>query len=294
MHPGRNWLCALDHIGGVMQGRIVEEERRRLAEARCDTWLWFVIRENYKNLPLESFGQENLREYLTKFEYGPRIDELINVISKRRLLPINQLKWIADDERQTNWLLSYTTKTLGIDLSPLPAGLDDREVLLAKIDYYDIDLNDKSSVIDRMRSDWNEYLKSDIIFKWFGEKEESVRCAFAWEWLVKHKARETYGQQAITNYKELLRFYDWIEVNDAQKKLDVASIKKKWSQQKYREGMKGKSQYNFMLSDQVIADLDKLASCYEATRPQIIEALIKMEVAQGTYLPQKIKKTSLY
>jgi len=87
-------------------------------------------------------------------------------------------------------------------------------------------------------------------------------------------------------------FFDAIEVSDAQKKLDVASIKRKWSQQKYREGMKGKSQYNFMLSDQVIIHLDKLASRYEATRPQIIEALIEMEATQGIYLLQKIKKIS--
>jgi hypothetical protein len=42
----------------------------------------------------------------------------------------------------------------------------------------------------------------------------------------------------------------------------------------------------------VIAELDKLASRYEASRPQIIEALIDMEAIQGTYLPQKIKKIS--
>ncbi|MYM88442.1 hypothetical protein GTP91_14830 [Rugamonas sp. FT82W] len=277
-----------------MRGTVVEEERRRLAEARLDTWLWFEIREKRKNLPLESFDYENLREYLTEFEYEPRINKLINITSKRHLLPIDQLKWIANDERQINWLLSYATKTLGVDLSPLPTRLSGRELLLAKIDFYNIDLDEKSSIIDKMRSDWNEYLKSDIIFKWFKDKEEAVRCAFAWEWLIKNKPRETYGQQAINNHNELLRFYDWIEVNEAQKKLDVASIKKKWSQQKYREGMKGKSQYNFMLSDQVIADLDKMAGRYEATRPQIIEALIEMEAAQGNYLPKKIKKTSLY
>lgn len=274
-----------------MRGAVIDEQRRRVAEARIDAWLWLKLSSERYNLPLDSFGAENVREYLFNCTNSRRVHELLEVESRRRILPIDQLQWIKDDERQIDWLLSYVSKKFGVNFYPSPPTLIGKDLLLAKIDIYEIDLDYKSGAIDKMRVDWNEYLKSDIIFKWFKDKEEAARCAFAWDWLVEHKARGTYGQNPINSYSELLRFYDWIDVNDAQKKLDVASIKRKWSQQKYRSGLKGKSQFNFVLSDQTIVDLDKLASRYETTRPQIIEALIKMEAAQGIYLPQKVKKT---
>lgn len=72
-----------------MQGTAIEESRRRAADARIDTWLWLTLRKDRPNLPIESFGQENLREYLTGFEYRPRINELIDFATRRRLLPID-------------------------------------------------------------------------------------------------------------------------------------------------------------------------------------------------------------
>lgn len=273
-----------------MQGAFADEQRR-LAGARIDTWLWLRLRSEGFQLHLDSFGAKDVQQYLVNLASGGRARELLENVSKHCIIPNDQLKWITDDTRQISWLLSYAAKIFPVNLAPIPRILIGKNLLLATIDLFDIDYGLKLSAIDRMRSDWNEHLKSDIIFKWFKGKEEVVRCSFAWEWLVSHKARETYGQDAITTQVELLWFYDRINVNDAQKKLDVVSIKKKWSQQKYRAGLKDKSQYNFVLSNQAIADLDKMAKKYEATRPQIIEALIKMEAAQGAYLPQKVKKT---
>lgn len=273
-----------------MRGAFVDKEIRRVAEARIDTWLWLKLNRDGCNLQFDSLTEENIRDYLFNQVGRPRVEHLVEFESKRRLLPIEKLSWIKDDERQINWLLSYVVRKFNVNFYPNPPTLIGKDLLLAKIDIYDLDLAYKSVAIEKMRIDWNEYLKSDINFKWFKEKEEATRCEFAWDWLVEHKARETYGYNPIASYVELLSFYDHIDVNEAQKKLDVTSIKRKWSQQKYRAGLKGKSQYNFVLAEQVIADLDKLANRYEASRPQVIEALIKMEAAQGVYLSKKFAK----
>lgn len=270
-----------------------EEVIQRLAERRFNTWLWLAARKDGANLPIESFGTENLREFLTRFLRWQRVDELIEVVSQQSIIPIEKLDWIKSDARQINWLLDYTSNTLNINFFPIPASLSGRELLLAKIDFYELNYSYKLSAIEKMRSDWNEYLKTDGIFKWFKD-EEVARCAYAWDWLLQDKPRETYGQGAITSYEELLRFYDRIGVNAAQKELDVKKIRNNWNQKKKRENKKDKQQCNFELSRQAIFDLDKLAKRYEVSRPKIIEALIKMEAAQNYYLPQKVQKTALF
>lgn len=267
-----------------MRGLVIDEHYREQAQNRFDTWLWLAIRRDGIALPLESFGRENASEYLTRFASRQRIDEFVEFISKQCIIPIEQLKWIGDDQRQINWLLLYVKNKLGLNLSPIPPTLVGKKLLFAYIDFYELDLSYKLANIEKMRTDWNECVKSDIIFKWFKCEEEVRRSEFAWEWLIEHKVPETYGQDAVSNLGELLRFYDSIDVNDAQKILDVTSIKKKWNQRKYRESIRGKKQYNFLLSDQAIADLDKLAKAQGASRPKIIEALIKSEASKGVHL----------
>jgi hypothetical protein len=274
-----------------MRGEAFERYQQKLAETRIDNWLWLMMRFEGAILPLESFGKEDTRRFLINSLSGRRVHELLRDFAGRRILPINQLEWITDDERQINWLRSYFKNIFKLEIDP-PPGLIGRGLIVTCIDLLEVDLEDKSRAIAQMNRDWHDYLKTDIIFKWFKGQEEAARCEFAWDWIMTHKQTEARGQPPISNFRELLKFFDSIEVNEAQKKLDVAAIKRKWSQQKYRESMKGKSQYNFVLTDRVIAELDKLASRYEASRPQIIEALIDMEAIQGTYLPQKIKKIS--
>lgn len=275
-----------------MRGAAIDVIRRR-EEARFDTWLWLEARKDGANLPIESFGIENLRQFLPGFMYEQRIEQMIEFGRNRRILPIEQLEWIKDDKRQVNWLLDYTANILRINFQQIPPSLFGKDLLLARIDSCDMELGYKLSAVERMRDDWNEYRKSDIIFEWFKGEEEVARCAYAWDWLVKRMPRETYGQDAITSYSELLSFYDMTGVNAAQKELDVKKISRNWNQQKGRENQKDKKQYNFPLTHQAIADLGNLAKRYEVSRPQIIEALIKMEAAQGYYLPQKVKKTLL-
>ena len=273
-----------------MQGTVLQ----RLAAKRLNNWLWLAARKDGANLPIESFGTENLREFLTGFLHWHRVNELVEVVSQQCILPIEKLAWIKDDERQIDWLLNYASNKLNIHFFPVPRNLFGKDLLLAKIDFYEIEYRYKLSAIEKMESDWNEYRKTDNIFAWFKDEEEAARCSYAWAWLVQDKPRETYGQAAINSYEALLRFYDRIDVNAAQKELDVQKIRNNWNQKKKRDNKKDKQQINFELSHQAIADLNRLAKQYEVSRPKIIEALIKMEAAQNHYLPQRAQKTALF
>lgn len=66
------------------------------------------------------------------------------------------------------------------------------------------------------------------------------------------------------------------------------SIKKRWSQNKYRAKLVGKKQYNFILSEKAIQRLDKLAEKHDLRRTEVLEILLKMEEEKGNYIPEKL------
>lgn len=260
-------------------------------DARLNNWLWLYLREINPQHAFDGFGADNVRAYLVDL-LGYMKVTLAERASNKYLLPKESFKWIGEDERQISWLMLYVQEKLKIGIAPCPPNLFGRNFIIACLDLCEQSLEVKSSVVNRMRIDWNEYIKSDTIFKWFKEKDERSRCEVAWDWLVENRGWKTYGRAPIASYRELLVFFDQLGDSVAEKKLDVAAIKKRWSQKEYRKNIVGKKQYNFVLSDESIAKLDKLAAKSNLSRPQILEALIHFETENSSCLSGKIKKSA--
>lgn len=260
------------------------------ADERLDIWLWLQIQRDRGGLSPDIICSPNTREALVARTEETYVNWLIAERAPHHLLPDDYFKWLSNDKRQLEWLSHYVRRELRPGIYPVPKKLLGREFVIANIDFLDADLNTKASILDRMRWLWNEHAKKDDVFKWFKGQEEESRCACAWEWLVEKKGPQTLGRDPIANHQELLIFFDALSVDDAQKREDVNAIKARWRQRKFREENKGKSQCNFLLSDKVIHELDRLAMKYGVKRPQIIEALIQFEVERGAYLPEKVKK----
>lgn len=260
-----------------------------IAEKRLTAWLWLEGQREDDRILSENYGRDNDREFISSIIGNRRMDELM-VLSNDRLLPVEDFDWISNDERQIKWLSLYVAKELPSRINSIPVRLKNKEYVLASIDHLDIGLKHKARIVERMRFGWNEYTKSDSIFKWFKGSEEEARCECAWDWLLDRDDNRTRGYGIIRNYEDLLIFFDGRGGSDAEKKLDVAAIKARWSQRKFREGNTGKKQCNFWVSNKAVADLDKLATKYGVKRPQIIEALIRCEVDEGRYLSERMKK----
>lgn len=274
----------------ILQGKTDRTFRQTLADARLDAWLWLQVRRDGAHVSPDEFGDINVRKNLALIVGGGQIQWLVEDMSRQRLLPPERLEWINEDERQVNWLLAYIHNELRTGIYPVPPRLLGKQLIIASIDLHDVDLSVKAGIVDMMKFRWNEHIKSDSIFKWFKIEQEVSRCQFAWDWLIEKRTSATYGQPPISTYAELLLFFDKIRVGDAEKKQDVTEIKRRWSQRKYREKMVGKKQYNLLLSDKTIVDLDNLAVKYGVSRPHIVAALIQCEAEKGIYLPQKVKK----
>ena len=108
--------------------------------------------------------------------------------------------------------------------------------------------------------------------------------------LCKYDPNLVIGKESVDDYSKLLTFFDQANLDYAEKFMRIETIKKRWNQQQYRLKMKGKKQYNFVLSDKANKHLDQLAETHELKRTQILEALLKMEAEKGIYMPEILKK----
>ncbi|MRW94283.1 hypothetical protein GJ699_30340 [Duganella sp. FT80W] len=265
-----------------------------LSDVRFDAWISFKRAQAGLDIPSGELGTADFRNSLKSIEKASE-RVLRKALSEDSFLPKERLDWILEDERQINWLMIFIKRKINIRRYPVIANLFGRNLVIASIDYLDEELQEKARTVERMQWDWNEHQKSDRLFQWFRREDEIARCNFAWTWLVDRRDRETKGRLPFRNYKDLLMFFDELDVSYKEKKYDADSIRDNWNQIRRREKNKkiGKKQYNFELSDKTADFIDKLALKYNSSRPQIIEALVQCEFEKGLYLPEKVKRISL-
>ncbi|MFU3311906.1 hypothetical protein [Pseudomonas sp. DC3200b2] len=205
----------------------------------------------------------------------------------RYLLPDEQLKWITDNTRQIQWL---TRRVDELTERILPRGLphlQGRERLVAAIDIWQVDLEKKQRDVDRLHDQWRRHKALDSQLEWFADQKESTkRCLCAWEWLQKNYLTPISRQPPISNYQELLMFFDQEEIGSNERVAIIERIRRLWSKRQFNERSTDKKQVNVMLSKAAIAQLDALAEKHGLKRAQVIESLIRMEADAGVYLAE--------
>ncbi|MBB3243899.1 hypothetical protein FHW68_005484 [Pseudomonas sp. Tn43] len=266
-----------------------------LGDTRCnsrhDTWLWLYLNIQNAGFSLDEFNGPSMRNRMAEFiSRVPAATQAIEHEKNRLLLPEKHLEWITKDERQHKWLIPHLQQAHGAAYFFCPPRLLGREFVVATIDIWNMDLAQKKAALNGIEHSWNQHKQQDHIFRWFNDKHTSQRCALAWEWLCKNKPLLTLGKAPINSHIELLMFFDQTPFSEAEKILCIETIKKRWSQQKYREKLTGKKQQNFILSDKAISHLDALAETYDLKRAQVLEALLQMETELGIYIPERVKR----
>jgi hypothetical protein len=261
---------------------------------RYDIWRWLKITANNFQLPGE-INQLGMRAAMASaLSNNPRLAELIKQEAEQ-LIPAKQLEWINEGNRQVVWLNTrfkdHPTYS-GSRLKAAIAGLTGKDLLIASIDLLNINIKSKFSFLNELENSWTEHKKGDKQFQWFEDEEQ--KCLLAGKWINKNIQLDgilsiELSEYPIENYENLLIFFDHAKLDHYQKIVYIEKIRKSWHQQKYRENLIGKGQYNFILSDKAIARLDKLADTYELSRAKILDILLKMESEQNRYLPERIR-----
>lgn len=211
--------------------------------------------------------------------------KLINPEKDRYLVPDDSINWISGDERQYHWLLPRVNRLPDLRFPRGLVHLTGRNHLIAMLDIWRVDITEKAHEIEVLHELWARRTAQDRDFEWFKDKKEgSGRCQCAWEWLQKNHLPSFTRHLPISNYQELLMFFDQEGLGHNEQKAIIQQIKKRWSRKQFDERSADKKQCNVMLSKSVIDLLDKLAGQHDLKRAQVLENLILMESEHRMYL----------
>ena len=254
---------------------------------RHDIWLWLYLNHHKEaRLDFNTCNGLTMRDEIARALRDQKL--LLFRIPKekdRLLLPNETLKWIDEDERQYRWLLREIEQMTDLRLPRGLVHLTGRDRLIAMIDLWGVDIAEKEYEVDRLHRDWLRHKAKDNEFEWFADKKDGEkRCACAWEWLEKKHLSPLSRQAPISNYQELLMFFDQEGMGRNERTAMIREIKRRWSRKQFDERAADKKQVNVMLSKTVIAQLDALAEAHGLKRAQIIENLVRMEADAGVYL----------
>lgn len=254
---------------------------------RYDIWLWLHLNQNGASLIIDETNSFSMRPKMANFlSTRLHLIEIIKSARNAQLLPEKYLVWINEGKRQTEWLIAKIGRHgLYPNIFSLP-GLIGKDALISAIDAWNIDLTQKQLFLNQLEHDWNNHKKGDRHFQWF--KDENRKSLLAWEW-INRNLPNFIPRPPFEDYDDLMIFFDQSNLPPELIKFYIEKIRRKWSQQKYREGLSGKSQYNFILSDKSIKHLDHLAETYELSRAKILEILLQMESEKNLYISEKVK-----
>ncbi len=254
---------------------------------RRDIWMWLFLNE-YRDAKFDCVGcggrsmRRMIAEHLQK---NP--DQKKDILEGRDwfMVPEGELAWIADEKRQYEWLFYKLRRITDGDAVSLLPHLQGRNQLIAMVDIWDLNVEEKVRELEGIKRDWIQHKIGDDRFKWFVDKVEGEkRCRFASDWLRKNEPHLVRSIKSIENYTELLVFFDRENLAQAELKLLLMNIRRSWNRQVSRERQTEKKQYNFILSHKVVGLLDELAAAHTLRRAQVLELLVKKEHEQNVYL----------
>lgn len=266
-------------------------------ERRYDIWLWHQLKHNHAQ-SLDDLNEPGMQATIRGItQNDPQLANFINDKQSEQLLPSNYFDWIDEGKRQAEWLISKTEEHISADFLIRPSNLPSKDWLIASIDLWSVELVRKELFLKHLKDLWFAHKKEEKPLQWFqkdGQKEDEQKCALAGKWLNNNidglfiLSMPPTVERSLEAYDDLLIFFD--RCTKYQKTVYLDRIKKAWSQQKYRQKLIGKAQYNFILSDKAIQRLDKFADDHELSRARILDMLLKMESEKNLYIPEMMRR----
>lgn len=264
---------------------------------RDDIWLWYQLKNNHAQ-SLGEFNNPGMRAIMRNITHrDPDLAKVINNKKSEQLLPAKYFDWIDEGKRQIEWLISKIEERIDTNFLIQLSTLSGKDWLIASIDLWNAELIQKELLLNHLMHSWTAHKKGDKPFQWFKnneQKEDEQKCSLAGKWLNNNidglliLAMPATTNSSLETYEDLLIFFD--RCTKDQKTLYIDKIKKSWSQQKYRQSLTGKAQYNFILSDKAIQRLDKFADDHDLSRARILDILLKMEAEKNLYIPEMLKR----
>jgi len=248
-------------------------------DSREKIWLWLLLYNKEFQLDPTTCARSSMDDEIARaFEDSPLLVNALEMRPSRHLLPLDYFQWITDDERQLAWLQPRVVDITGSRIPREVRHLIGKSKVIAMFDIWDEFLDMKAEAIEELARDWKRHISQDVKFEWFTDKKEGdKRCACAWEWIEKNSSTPLFRHTPITNYCELLQYFDRAGHGEHEQKAIIQEIKKRWNRKQFAERNSDKTQVNVWLSKDVVAQLDRLVKERGVKRPQFFEQLILQE-----------------
>ena len=255
---------------------------------RHDLWLWYTLVFYETTFNPNDYFDTGMRDKMARYLQTRtwRVDELLKERRKQLVLK-NDIEWITEDSRVAQWMTREIQNSTGHSQLNNYFDLTEKDLPIAILDVWQSDVTQKTKLLRNLEQRWKSHKANDKVYAWF--KGDDQKSQFAWDWLSKNLFAATLGSTPFETFEDVLIFFDKANYSREQEELHIGKIKKGWTQKKYRENLKGKAQYNFVLSDKAIEVLENLASRYEISRARILEILIEMEAEKNDHIPEKIR-----
>ncbi|HDS1773872.1 MULTISPECIES: hypothetical protein [Pseudomonas] len=257
-------------------------------DSRLGNWLWHFLKGQAPHANLGELGSPGMRDRIADLiQNTPTGAEFVEAQSAMSLLPEKDLEWITNNKRQNLFVARKLIEKNGNYPIIGTTTLSGRPLTITTIDIWTVEISKKLWLVNQIKFEWEQHSSSDHIFKWLDGADATQKLETAWE-ITKSKHPMLTFQQSIPKEKDdFITLLDSQFISKHEKILLMDSIKKRWSQNKYRAKLTGKKQYNFILSDKAINRLDKLADKYDLKRTEVLEILLQMEEEKGTYIQEK-------
>ena len=152
------------------------------ADSRFATWLWLLIKSNRPDIYLGDFKSPGMRDLMADVIINqPELKQTIENQKSTDLLPEQSFQWITNNKRQNAFLIRKLTEKNGTHYTGGPDNLTGRDLTIAAIDTWQIDKNQKSVIVNQIRSEWESHTASDHLFKWFDGPDEKEKLNTAWK-----------------------------------------------------------------------------------------------------------------
>lgn len=259
---------------------------------RIAHWLWHWL--NHRNINpdthTEASPKLNLRNRL-ELVFKENLS-LLNEAKQEHsvsIIPDSKLEWLNEGERLETWIkpiiTTYTQLPLYIGSAP------DKDKIILNIDLWGTNTLQKMKTLEILKAAWATQKSKDKMYKWFFDDTE--KCKLASDWLTNNITGFMKPLKAFEKTEDLIIYFETSLINEDIIKYHISQIRKRWSQNKYRETNKEKSQKNFLLSNKATKKLAQLSNKYGISQSRTIEILIEMESKNNSHIPQKIETSKL-
>lgn len=291
------WLrMMLEDFGFYPSGHSIDsfDHRKEMADFISKYW-W-----KERSAPFNSWADS--KQWGDDISRAPSLKKFwreVGTYLDQNLLQNSSFDWIAATGRQAMWLLRELEKSnmLLPDFTEQRsksrilrqtnvAGLNDKETLIARLDYSSKRLENKLRTLNHLREDWDVKQINEKPFSWYtiDRRQEKQKCECAWLWYSTKKDPQRTSIRSppkLSTLEDVLTYIDSVGYSTEEALYHLEQIKKKFKAQQVAANRKNKTQTNLAISNETRKMLDTLARQHRMTKADIVELLIQNAHERG-------------